>query len=81
MTVERIEIKVTRIAPNKYGVRAFYDGTLVVETTSAKIEISSAIKGVLRMLDKLGYDSRMASASRHRNNNLATHDGKFRWNR
>lgn len=76
-----ITTKVTRLKLNLYGCRVFYKGKLICETRVKKIEISSAFKDLLRMLDKLGYRSQMAAATRHRNNHMPINNTKTIWSK
>lgn len=77
--MEPVTTKVTRLQRNLYGCRVFYKGKLVCETRVPRIEVSSAVKGLLRMLDKCGYDSKMAHYSRHRNNHMPVSCTKTIW--
>ncbi len=53
---------------NKYGARVYKDGKVIMEDNSAtnKKEAARNLKECLRMVNKCGYDSRMASKSRDR---------------
>jgi hypothetical protein len=77
--MENITTKTTKLMGNMYGCRVSYKGTLVCETRVMKHQVSSAFKDMLRMLDKLGYDSDMASASRHRDNHMPLVNSKVIW--
>lgn len=78
--MENITTKVTRLAPRLWGCRVWYKGYLCCETSvNDRMEISSAFKGMLRMLDKCGYDSKMAHSSRHRNNHMPISNHKTSW--
>ena len=74
-----LSTQVTRIG-SKYGVRVLNHGVPVLEVrVTAKSEIQPAIKDMLRTLNKLGYDSAMASASRHRDNHRPVNKHRFIW--
>ena len=61
--------KVTVIAPGKWGCRVFVNGELNQEMIVVRKEdIRRAIHSMLRMEDKLGNISKMASSSRMREN-------------
>jgi hypothetical protein len=63
-----------------YGVRLLKEGTPVLEVqVKDKMEIQPAIKEMLRTMDKLGYDSPMASASRLRDNHMPINKNKIIW--
>ncbi len=50
-----------------YGVRVLRNGKVVSEATApTKLQIGSTIKDMLRMIDKCGNPSEMASSSRDR---------------
>jgi len=68
MDNEILKTKVTRLKPNLYGCRVINKQTNkpIVEMQVKKNEISNAFYDMLRTLDKLGFMSRMAKASRHR---------------
>lgn len=71
--------KVTYLG-NCYGCRIYNNDTPIVEVrVKDKTEIQPAIKDMLRTLDKLGYDSNMAHASRVRNNNMPVNKYRFIW--
>lgn len=74
------DTKVTRLGNGKYGCRLLKEGKPVVEVqVDNKTEISSAIKDMLRTMSKMGYDSDMADASRHRNNHMPVNKHRFIW--
>ena len=77
---ETLSTKVTRLKPNLYGCRVYANGEWIVEVRTTKDSISKAIKDMLRTLDKLGFDSNMAHASRMRPKNYGN-QFKFIWNR
>jgi hypothetical protein len=59
-------VKVTRLQRG-YGIRVFHHGELVASTScKTKDEIGASVADVLRMIDKVGNPSEMASASRAR---------------
>ena len=63
---EPLSTKVTRLKHNLYGCRVYVNGEWIVEVRTTKDSISKAIKDMLRTLDKLGFASNMAHASRIR---------------
>ena len=76
---EIFDTKVTRLGRG-YGVRLLKEGIPVVEVrVRTRREVQPAIKDMLRTMSKLGYDSDMAEASRHRNNNMPSNQYKFIW--
>lgn len=78
--LESITTKVTPLGRGLIGCRVFVNDNLICEVrVKRKHEISSAIKDMLRTLDKLGYDSKMTKSSRYRNNNMPTNTYKFIW--
>ena len=77
---EPLSTKVTRLKHNLYGCRVCVNGEWIVEVRTPKDSISSAIKDMLRTLDKLGFNSNMAHASRMRPKNYGN-QSKFIWNR
>lgn len=77
--MENCVTKTTHLGRGVYGCRIWYKGELCCETRVEKTRISSAFKGMLRMLDKCGYESPMASASRHRNNHMPISKAKMIW--
>lgn len=78
--MECLSTKTTRITSKLFGCRVFYKGKLVVELRVPKDFISSAYRDMFRTLDKLGYESKMAHASRMRGKNFASLTGyKYIW--
>lgn len=78
--MENITTKVTRISPTLWGCRIWYKDILCCEeVVQNRVEISSAFKGMLRILDKCGYDSKMAHSSRHRNNHMPISNHRTKW--
>lgn len=67
---EILKTKTTHLGNGYYGCRVYkIDGdVLIVETKAKKNEIGRAYNVMLRQLDKLGYNSRMAQRSRERFN-------------
>lgn len=62
------EVKVTRVAPGKWGIRVYVNKILSQESVvQCRSEIGNEIRSMLRMEDKCGNISDMASASRDRN--------------
>ena len=63
-----LKTKVTRLKPNLFGCRVLdvATGQPIVELRVTKDQIGHAFFDMLRTLDKLGYQSKMAWASRHR---------------
>ena len=59
---------ITPLGNGRYGVRVLCRGKVVRENNSARSrqEAAEILKAELRWLDKYGYDSPMASASRDR---------------
>jgi hypothetical protein len=80
--MERFDTKTTRLGNNLYGCRIIntQTGTWIVEAQVKKQEIPAAFAELLRTLDKCGYDSPMASASRNRAKNTPLQSIKFIWN-
>lgn len=66
--IETLCTKATRIAPNLYGCRVMnaLNKKVIVELQVPKDQIGDAFFDMLRTLDKMGVDSNMAKASRHR---------------
>ena len=66
--MEILQTKVTKRKKGLYGCRIIHAITQkpIVELRVAKNQISDAFFDMLRTLDKLGYDSKMARSSRHR---------------
>lgn len=81
MKQEILETKVTRLTKdNLYGCRVILKATgkPIVELRVPKHLIADAFYDMLRTLDKLGYNSPMADAARHRGKgNLA--NAKYIW--
>lgn len=78
-TEEIISTKVTRLGTGEYGCRVFCRGKLLAETkVPSRRQISIAFKSILRMVDKLGFASKMADCSRHRQKNWETRDVQIR---
>lgn len=59
---------ITPLGNGKFGARVFRHGNLHSEDNSAetKVEAAKNLKDLLRWVDKMGFDSPMADASRHR---------------
>ena len=77
---EPFTTKTTKIAPRVYGCRVFNGGKLLLELQVPKNLISSAYRDMFRTLDKLGYNSPMAHASRMRGKNHENLTGyKYIW--
>jgi len=63
------DVKVTRIKGVGYGIRVYLNGEINQEcTVESRDQIGKAIYQMLRMEDKCGNISDMASRSRHRYN-------------
>lgn len=77
--MENCTTKTTHLGNGLYGCRVWHKSILTCETRVSKIEISSAFKSMFRMLDKCGYDSEMAHASRHRNNHMPLINTRTIW--
>lgn len=78
--MEPFSTKTTRLTGSLYGCRVFNKGKLVVELRVPKKLISTAFRDMFRTLDKLGYDSPMAHASRMRGKNHESLKGyKYIW--
>ena len=60
---------ITPLGNGQYGVRVLRNGVVISEDNSScdRREAALKLKELLRWVDKLGYDSPMASASRVRN--------------
>lgn len=76
--------KTTPVGKGLYGCRIYRidNDACVVEMRVPKILISDAFRDMFRTLDKLGYNSPMAHASRMRGKNFGTANGckyKFYW--
>lgn len=78
--METLETKVTNLGNGLYGCRVIRleTGKPIVELRVPKHEIGNAIYDMLRTLAKLGYQSPMADASRHRGKARIT-SAKFIW--
>lgn len=59
---------ITPLGNGRYGARVFHNGRLHSENNSgkSKLEAANNLRDLLRWVDKSGYDSPMASASRDR---------------
>lgn len=79
-TPEIFDTKVTHLGRGIYGCRIIMikDQSVVVETRVTKNQISDAIFTMLRTLDKMGYMSPMAHATRQRQNGRVI-SVKFIW--
>ena len=78
--MNHITTKVTKLGNGWYGCRCFVDNKLSCEIrVPLRNNISSAFKGMLRMLDKCGVDNKMVKSSRYRTNNLPTNPFKIIW--
>lgn len=80
--MERLKTKVTYLGNGLYGCRVIEISTdkPIVELRVTKSNIGNAIFDMLRTLSKLGYESKMADASRHRAKNFCC-DAKYIWYR
>lgn len=78
--METLETKTTYLGNGLYGCRVINSATKkpIVELRVQKHLISAAYYDMLRTLDKCGYDSKMASASRHRGKNHVV-NAKYIW--
>lgn len=78
--METLTTKVTYLGNGLYGCRIIRlaNNKPIVETRVPKSEIGDAIHDMLRMLDKIGFDSPMAHASRHRGK-ASVVNAKFIW--
>lgn len=77
---EVLTTKVTKLSSSLWGCRVLIEGKVVVEVRVTSREyIQPAFKDMLRVLDKLGVDSKMAKSSRHRDNGKPTNKFKFIW--
>jgi len=75
-------VKVTALGKNKgvFGVRVLRDGNVVAQGRAAsKVEVRIVVKALLRWVDKAGFDSPMASASRDRGVPVGTEKVKITW--
>jgi hypothetical protein len=70
---ERISTKVTKLKSSVWGCRVLIDGKPTIE-----VRVKDRAD-MLRTIDKLGFDSNMAHASRHRENHQPTNKNKFIW--
>jgi len=79
---EILYTKVTYLGKGLYGCRVYNRNTdkPIVELRVCKKLIGSAFRDMLRTLDKLGWDSPMAHAARHRNKPYTHNPGKYIWN-
>lgn len=78
--MEPFSTRTTKISTRLYGCRVFNKGKLLVELRVPKNLISSAYRDMFRTLDKLGYTSPMAHASRMRGKNHESLTGyKYIW--
>jgi hypothetical protein len=60
--------KVTALGDGSYGCRVLHEGKVIQEgRAESKAAVGPVLKDLLRWVDKLGYDSDMAAASRDRN--------------
>ena len=60
--------RVAHIGRGRYGVQVLRDGRVHAQTVArTKADVGGMLKDLLRWVDKLGYDSPMAAASRVRN--------------
>lgn len=77
---EILGTKVTRLGNGLYGCRviSLKTGKPILELRVSKDHISDAFYDMLRTLDKLGYFSPMAKASRHRGKGKVT-TAKYIW--
>jgi len=64
---ENISTKVTALKSGLWGCRVFYKNQLVCEQrVTSREHIGRAFKDMMRILDKLGYDSKLAHCCRFR---------------
>ncbi|MNY44189.1 hypothetical protein D3C86_1791940 [compost metagenome] len=78
---EILETKLTRLTKDGlYGCRVIRadTGKPIVELRVEKSSIADAFYDMLRTLDKLGYDSPMANAARHRGKGVPV-NAKYIW--
>ena len=69
------DTKVTYLGRGKYGCRVLREGKMHTEVVvEGRRGIRAALRGLLRWVDKMGYDSTMADASRHRDGRKAIRD-------
>lgn len=78
--VEIFDTKVTRLGNGLYGCRVINIDTQqpIVELRVTRTDISNAFFDMFRTLDKLGYPSPMAHASRHRGKGVSP-TAKYIW--
>lgn len=77
---EVLTTKVTKLSSSLWGCRVLIEGKVVLEVRVTSREyIQPAFKDMLRTLDKLGVDSKMAKSSRYRDNGKPTNRFKFIW--
>lgn len=77
--INGFEVKVTALGKG-YGVRVLRHGAVVSQGVAAsKMDIKIVVKTLLRWLDKAGFDSPMASASRSRGVPAGTEKVKVTW--
>ncbi|WAX21906.1 hypothetical protein [Stenotrophomonas phage RAS14] len=81
MNPDILYTKVTYLGKGLYGCRVYNRKTNLplVELRVCKRLIGSAFRDMLRTLDKLGWDSPMADASRHRDKSYTQNPGKYIW--
>ena len=81
MNTEPLYTKVTYIGKGIYGCRVYSrkSNKPIVEIRVCKRLIGSAFRCMLRTLDKLGWDSPMAHAARHRDKSYTTDPGNYIW--
>ena len=80
--METLAVKVTNLGNGLYGCRVINLKTnkWIVEGRVPKRHIGGAIKTLLRDLDKVGFQSPMATASRFREGTQYYTNFKFIWN-
>lgn len=84
MTDEIFETQVNYLGKGLYGCRVFYKHQLdkpICELRVTKSQISTAFYDMFRTLDKLGYMSPMAHASRSRDKFHPQLKSKYIWYR
>lgn len=66
--MEKLDTKVTYLKGKGWGIRVFEIGGKILDETivDCRTKIGPAIRSILRMLDKCGWDSKMAHNSRMR---------------
>lgn len=78
--MEHCSTKTTKVAKGLYGCRVWYKDRLVVEMRVPRHLVSCAYRDMFRTLDKLGFDSKMAHASRMRGkNHTSVTNYKYIW--